>query len=658
MKKLIPICVGLVMMLGCSTEPKKVDIISQINKDIEGSPAAAGGVNYYICDDGDDQNDGLSSDAPWRTYAKGVQAFNSMSAGDSVLFCRGGVFNIDKTLTLYNFNCRTDNPCTIGDYTPDNGSSELPILEKEAGVIAALYFKDPRESDHEEGVIVRNLHLSGVGDRYGVHLFNDIDDVLLEGLFITGFERGVFNGTGNTPNPGSDILNERIVLDAVSFGTNKYNIVGSVEEVNTVAAVVVVEPVLVSVEPSENIILSNKTFYICDTGSDANTGLSPESPWYSYSRVASEFRYFKAGDSVAFCRGGVIDVTRRHKFINTECRADNPCVFKDYYAPNALGNEALPILRNVHDYELLYFTRRENDTAEGIVVKNLELIGNGIGVGVFVYNGVSNITLHNLKISNFRVGVDISRTLEHDSHDVSLTGSTITNSLHQGWLGGCGNCTIDGNYFENNGHKGNKFFHNIYFSGHYADNVKITNNVLYHSAMLDGKCTGVSLVVHGTISNLLIENNTILEDRNGAEGGCFAIGIGPAYSDVDEWFKGVVIRENTIVNTGAAGIACGSCEDVLVENNVITHSHQTYHAGIMIPQGKEDTVKSNKVTIRGNQINMRGEPSRYLKTGINLKSMSELIVEDNSIQFNNADYSCITIDGNEMGGVNKCELLD
>jgi len=658
MNKFILVFVSTVLLLSCASDPEhKVNIVEEINQNISSNPSAAGGsgVNYYVCDDGDDANDGLDISTPWQTFSRGMQAFNSLNAGDAVLFCRGGHFTIDTEFQLYNFNCQVGNECIISDYIGYDNATALPIIEKSSGVLAAFYFKDPREADHEEGVIIENLNIIGPGDGYGVYIYNDVDDVLLKGLHISGFERGVFSGTGNTPADGADLINERLILDSVVFSENKRDIVGTVIVVGNPVDVSI--PLVASILPviDPTIALQNKTIYVCDDGSDDSDGLSPSSAWLSFSKAGGEFSTLNAGDTVAFCRGGVIEVPEYKRFININCQKEAPCVFRDYYKPNATGREPLPILKSTNDLGVFSITRRNETNAEGIVIKNLELIGNGAGKGVFVHNGVSHILLQNLLISNFRVAVDISRSVDYDSSNVSLVSSRIFDNGDQGWLGGCSNCLISDNDFENNGYFQAIRTHQIYFSGHDSDNVKIINNRMYKTAVIQGQCTAVALVVHGTVSNLLIKNNLIVEDMDGATPTCFGIGIGPGY-DTEEWFKGVVISDNTIVNSGAVSIACGSCEDLSIMNNKIMHANQTYHAGIMVPQGKEDLIKSNRVTIQGNIITILGEKSQYVKAGIQLNDMDELVVTENVVEFDNTDYSCIIKDSIEMAGVNLCRM--
>ena len=48
------------------------------------------GTKYYVSNSGDDSNDGLSPDKPWKTLARVSDA--ELNEGDAVLFCRGDLF--------------------------------------------------------------------------------------------------------------------------------------------------------------------------------------------------------------------------------------------------------------------------------------------------------------------------------------------------------------------------------------------------------------------------------------------------------------------------------------------------------------------------------------------------------------------------------------
>ena len=73
------------------------------------------------------------------------------------------------------------------------------------------------------------------------------------------------------------------------------------------------------------------------------------------------------------------------------------------------------------------------------------------------------------------------------------------------------------------------------------------NNSLYQSAIVDGKCSATSLTVHGTVDDLVIENNLIKEDVGAVTDYCWGISVDPGYTTVEEEFHNIVIRKENIV---------------------------------------------------------------------------------------------------------------
>src|SRR6185295_9620521 len=66
---------------------------------------------------------------------------------------------------------------------------------------------------HKAGIIVEKLHLVGPDSTgNGIFVYNDQDDVMLDSLLIEHFDIGVYVGTSNDTDPGSNGLNERITL--------------------------------------------------------------------------------------------------------------------------------------------------------------------------------------------------------------------------------------------------------------------------------------------------------------------------------------------------------------------------------------------------------------------------------------------------------------
>ncbi|PHS69257.1 MAG: hypothetical protein COB23_06450, partial [Methylophaga sp.] len=114
--------------------------------------------NYYVCDTGNDSNDGLSESTPFRSFVKAINTFNAMPAGDSVLFCRGGVFTTtDKYKSVYNPNCSASALCTIADYGDE--SKDRPYIVPQS-VEAGFLFMDGGAADQDGGYVIRNLVLN------------------------------------------------------------------------------------------------------------------------------------------------------------------------------------------------------------------------------------------------------------------------------------------------------------------------------------------------------------------------------------------------------------------------------------------------------------------------------------------------------------------
>ena len=178
------------------------------------------GTIYYVsdcrqgadpdCVPGDDQNDGRDPSAPWRTYEKARQEFARLAPGEAIAFAQGGVFHHAERYRWNNARCRADAPCFIMDYAPPGSSGDEP----KPRIIGGSYgfdFSNAGDPRHHEGYVIRNLMLSSDGEphdrRWGIFLYNDVDDVLLDAIVIEGFSIGVHLSGGK-----GEEVSERIVL--------------------------------------------------------------------------------------------------------------------------------------------------------------------------------------------------------------------------------------------------------------------------------------------------------------------------------------------------------------------------------------------------------------------------------------------------------------
>lgn len=84
------------------------------------------GTAYYVSNDGDDNNDGLTPETAWKTLRKVAEASGAwdqvgiMQAGDAVFLRRGDIFRIE---TVYDFSLGTDG-ITVSAY----GDGSKPII--------------------------------------------------------------------------------------------------------------------------------------------------------------------------------------------------------------------------------------------------------------------------------------------------------------------------------------------------------------------------------------------------------------------------------------------------------------------------------------------------------------------------------------------------
>ena len=146
--------------------------------------------NYYVCDNGNDSNDGRSQSSPLKSFVKAIDTFNSMSAGDSVLFCRGGTFtSSNQYKSVYNTNCQASSVCTLGDY--GDTSKRRPFIvfnNTEAGL---MFADNGRNKD--SGYLIKNLMLSSNNtSKFGILLSTNVTDVTIDNVQAEKFEIGFY----------------------------------------------------------------------------------------------------------------------------------------------------------------------------------------------------------------------------------------------------------------------------------------------------------------------------------------------------------------------------------------------------------------------------------------------------------------------------------
>ena len=393
----------------------------------------------------------------------------------------------------------------------------------------------------------------------------------------------------------------------------------------------------------------------CIDGDDADPG-TLGSPRQTFEAARTTFSTLQPGDGIRLCRGGSWAPLGATRWTNGTCEANNPCLITDYSPGWGSGDEGRPqIHRNDGMSGFDLGDAGNADHEEGYLFSNLELYGGNIdsGEGFRITNDADDITIDNVLIQHFRIGVHVggSQPCSSDpecdgkSSRIILRNSDILENSSQGWLGGSSGSQILDSYFESNGTTP-AFDHNIYISGSndgLTEGIRVAGNTLYRSTLnVDGDCSGVALVVHGLHNNMVIENNWIQEDLGFATPGCWGIAVDTGYS-IGEIFSNLIVRNNYVINVGNVGIGVTSCVDCLIENNVVIHQQDHSQRSIAAPnrqRGDNDTPL-DAITVRNNSI-FSSSPSGGVAIQVDTEGTNHLIASNAMLLVGtNAQLDCL-----------------
>lgn len=387
----------------------------------------------------------------------------------------------------------------------------------------------------------------------------------------------------------------------------------------------------------------------CAKGSDVNNiGTNPTTPRQTFANAVSRFSGLNGGDSLKFCRGGSFSRNSKATWVNSKSTQTSPILITDYI-PSGQSADSRPIITQKSDNRLFSLADGGNaDHEEGYTFSNLDLrctacTTNGSADGFFFYNDIDYVTIDNVSLDGFRLGINLGKSNPANPGSnaqqdyITIKNVNITNSKRQGLAGGAYNLLVEDSYLENNG-SGTIYDHNIYIST--GSNIVLRGNELFRSSVdSTNSCVGVPLVVHGRIDNLVIENNTIREDIGKATANCWGLTVDNGYP-VSEFFRNVRIRGNKIINVRGIGIGVTSCDNCIIENNVILSQQAGSITAISAPnktRGAEDSPLNN-VTIRNNSIYITSSG-----TGISLgREGSQHTIVSNAIYYSGTgDFNCL-----------------
>lgn len=398
----------------------------------------------------------------------------------------------------------------------------------------------------------------------------------------------------------------------------------------------------------------------CVAGNDGNDGATPSSPLRTYERARLAFAGIDAGDAIRFCRGGAWDVdSSGDRWVNAACRADLPCTVGAYVPAWADATGPLPrIERRTDRHGFALQDGGDADHEEGYVFEDLHVRGNqgaaATASGFLLQNDIDDVEIRRVRIEGFRIGVHLAGA-NNCSADPACDGRNTRITLRDahvegnhafGWLGSSDGSRILDSSFVGNGSLA-VFDHNVYISGS-SDGMRIAGNRLYRSTLdADGNCDAVSLVVHGTHGELVIEDNAVEEDLGKAEPGCWGIAVDPGYSEA-EGFTDVVIRGNRLINVGRVAIGLASCQRCVVENNLVLQDNAASRfdaIAIVAPDRARaaNDLPMDAVTIRNNAIHFGAKAGG---TGIRLDQEGDgHRLVSNAIHANGAGaFACFELD--------------
>lgn len=394
-------------------------------------------------------------------------------------------------------------------------------------------------------------------------------------------------------------------------------------------------------------------------GNDANTPCTnPASPCRTSSAARTRFNSAAAGDSVLLGKCGAWS-NANMVLQNTNATASNR-VTLGAYTPSWCVSGTNPILIEARaSTDLIAFDSAGADG--GYVVQDLILRGSGTGqYGIFTSQSVTDITFERLSISGFLIGVYCGQNRPR----MVLRDSTIFDNSEQGTLWSCDQGSlIENNTFNNNGFvtgsgEDDFHYHNVYIDPQTGGvGITVRGNTLTDNSRLTNQCRSPSLVVHGQVDGLLIENNYIYQATTTMKTGCYGIAVDTGYGGQAEYFRNAIIRGNTVVNAGNSAIGCAGCVRPVIENNVVILEQPTgtgamgEYFGITVPSrdpGPEDDADTGAI-IRNNSVYLFWAPTD--SNGINVGeypsgSGSDLVIASNLIFFGsgvNSNHACFEL---------------
>jgi len=412
--------------------------------------------------------------------------------------------------------------------------------------------------------------------------------------------------------------------------------------------------------------ISGTTYHVCDCatgadpdcvpGDDAADGLSPSTPWRTSSAASQLLETLACGESLRFCRGGVIESAASYLLPVLAC-ANTPVRIGAYTPSWANGDEARPLLRQTSNRDGIVL-RDNAGPIWGVVIEDLHLACAGCTRGdstwglAVINAGVVDVAIRRNEIEGFDWGMYMTQ-----SGDVILSYNHFHHNLRAAVAAGGPGFNIRNNLFDNNGCIGAASDDacaadwSVFVGFAYDDaQLQISGNEITRTAVdSQGRCRGVALQINGGSNGALIVGNHIHEPVDGIREGCSGIEAIANGDGSAGGCDGCSINGNRIENM-AAGIAVLAHRGSVVANNLISlpaaPSTSTPCAGItVLPRLDGVDVITSELVIINNSIFIAREDAgcyglRVADTG------SGHIVANNAILYSGSEtsFDCLRYD--------------
>ena len=350
-----------------------------------------------------------------------------------------------------------------------------------------------------------------------------------------------------------------------------------------------------TIQPATGCVQGSDTLY--DGTSPTINGAS--GPWRTTTKGAAWLSSQTSGIyTLALEQGGVWNAAPQTFSIdlsgNTYCPAGQTCSEIREYPAGGTGPK--PVIygnpTTTANTEVFFL-------GSGQRIMNLSLIGSSNGsstsaqIGVYLYRNVALYPnsgyVHDDSVLNVDLrGFDIAiEDADADDQNNTVQGNHIYDSTNQGYLGGSQNLNLNYNYFENNGSDtANAENHSIYVASHsFITGINIIGNYVtgYYSGTGATQCTGGPLILHGSMTDLVVSGNTVIEASN-ASGECWGISANNlTAAPYGGFYRNALFSDNIVVNGGSAGMDIANCPNCVIENNLIISDNPWAHAGISVP---------------------------------------------------------------------------